>query len=44
MTVDNLTVITSNFKGIQSSLKILKLIQYFKGQIGSNMPLFFHST
>ena len=40
MTVENLTVVKVNVQRMQSSQKRLKLIQYFKSQLGSK-SLFF---
>ena len=40
----SLSFITNNVKGIQSSKKRLKLIQYFKDKIGSTGVLFLQET
>ena len=40
----SLSFITNNVKGIQSSIKRLKLIQYFKDKIGSTGLLFLQET
>ena len=40
----SLSFITNNVKGIQSSIKRLKLIQYFKDKIGSTGVLFLQET
>ena len=39
-----LSFITNNVKGIQSSKKRLKLIQYFEDKIGSTEVLFLQET
>ena len=44
MTVDNLTVVKVNVKRMQSSQKRLKLIQYFKSQLGSKDLFFLQET
>ena len=40
----NVSFITNNVKGMQSSKKKLKLMQYFKDKIGSNGVLFLQET
>lgn len=44
MTDDNLTVVKVNVKRMQSSQKRLKLIQYFKSQLGSKDLFFLQET
>ena len=41
---NSLNFVTNNVKGIQSSKKRLKLIQYFKDKIGSTGVLFLQET
>ena len=41
---NNVGFITNNVKGMQSSKKRLKLMQYFKDKIGSNGVLFLQET
>ena len=41
---NSLSFITNNVKGIQSSKKRLKLMQYFKDKIGSTDVLFLQET
>ena len=41
---NSLSFITNNVKGMQSSKKRLKLMQYFKDKIGSNGVLFLQET
>ena len=41
---NSLSLITNNVKGIQSSKKRLKLMQYFKDKIGSTGLLFLQET
>ena len=41
---EHLKFITNNVKGIQSSRKLLKLIEYFKSKLGSNGLLFLQET
>ena len=41
---NSVTFITNNVKGMQSSKKRLKLMQYFKDKIGSNGVLFLQET
>ena len=44
LAIKSLSFITNNAEGIQSSKKRLKLIQYFKGKIGSTGVLFLQET
>ena len=44
LTNSSLNFITNNVKGIQSSKKRLKLMQYFKDKIGSTGVLFLQET
>ena len=41
---NSVTFITNNVKGMQSSKKRLKLMQYFKDKIGSNGVVFLQDT
>ena len=41
---NSVSFITNNVKGMQSSKKRLKLMQYFKDKIGSNSVLFLQET
>ena len=41
---NSVSFITNNVKGMQSSKKRLKLMQYFKDKIGSNGVLFLQET
>ena len=41
---NSVSFITNNVKGMQSSKKRLKLIQYFKSKKGSNGVLFLQET
>ena len=41
---NSVSFITNNVKGMQSSKKRLKLMQYFKEKIGSNGVLFLQET